>query len=109
MAHWAEIDENNIVIRVVVGDNNDINGDEGYQWIINNLNGRWIKTSFNTVGNQHRLGGIPLRKNYGIPGYTYDKQRDAFIPPKNNCHLEETLNEETCLWECYNEEHNLGE
>lgn len=47
MAHWAEIDENNKVLRVLVGDNNDPNGDEGYQWLLDNLGGRWIKTSYN--------------------------------------------------------------
>ena len=47
MAHWAELDENNIVTRVLVGDNNDPNNDEGYQWLIDNLGGRWIKTSYN--------------------------------------------------------------
>ena len=47
MAHWAELDENNIVIRVTVGDNNDPAGDEGYQWLIDNLGGTWIQTSYN--------------------------------------------------------------
>ncbi len=47
MAHWAELDENNIVLRVTVGDNNDPNGDEGYQWLIDNLGGTWVKTSYN--------------------------------------------------------------
>jgi hypothetical protein len=97
MSHWAEIDENNIVLRVLVGDNNDPNGDEGYQWLIDNLGGRWIKTSYNTQGGVHLLGGTPLRKNYAGIGFTYDEERDAFIPPKpfNNW----TLNEDTCQWE----------
>lgn len=57
MAHWAEIDNNNKVIRVTVGDNNDPNGDEGYKWLIDNLGGRWIKTSYN--GNFHgKYAGI---------------------------------------------------
>jgi hypothetical protein len=47
MSHWAEINENNIVIRVTVGDNNDPNGDEGYKWLIDNLGGTWVKTSYN--------------------------------------------------------------
>jgi hypothetical protein len=107
MAHWAEIDENNIVLRVVVGDNDDANNDEGYQWIIDNLGGRWIKTSYNTWAGEHKLGGTPLRKNFASIGFTYDKIRDAFIPPKPP--LEETLitkktvdwelNENTCQWE----------
>lgn len=82
MAHWAELDENNKVIRVTVGDNNDFNNDEGYQWLLDNLGGRWVKTSYNTLGNEHKLGGIPFRKNYAGIGFTYDEVRDAFIPPK---------------------------
>lgn len=87
MAHWAEIDENNIVIRVTVGDNNDPKGDQGYQWLIDNLGGTWIKTSYNGT----------IRKNYAGIGFTYDSIRDAFIPPKP---FESwTLNEDTCIWE----------
>jgi hypothetical protein len=86
MSHWAEIDENNIVTRVTVGDNNDPNGDEGYQWLIDNLGGTWIKTSYS--GN--------IRKNYAGIGYFYDQNRDAFIAPKE---FESwTLNEDTCKW-----------
>lgn len=72
MSHWAEIDNENKVIRVVVGDNNDPNGDEGYQWLLDNLGGTWIKTSYN--GN--------IRKRFAGVGYTYDEQRDAFIEPQ---------------------------
>ena len=71
MAHWAEIDENNFVIRVVVGDNNDPNGDEGYQWIIDNLGGRWIKTSYNSN----------IRGRYAGPGYFYNEDLDEFVDP----------------------------
>jgi len=95
VAHWAEIDENNIVLRVLVGDNNDL--DEGYQWLIDNLGGTWIKTSFNTFGGAHKEGGTPLRKNFAGIGFTYDATRDAFIPPKI---IESfVLDEETCQWE----------
>ena len=87
MAHWAELDDNNIVLRVLVGDNNDPAGDEGYQWLIDNLGGNWIKTSYN--GN--------MRKNYAGNGYTYDKSRDAFIPKKPFPSW--SLNETTCLWD----------
>ena len=97
MSHWAELDSNNKVIRVTVGDNNDPAGDEGYQWLINNLGGTWIKTSYN--GN--------IRKNYAGIGYTYDATRDAFIPPK--CHSEAELDETTCLWTCSNSEHIVEE
>ena len=71
MAHWAEVDSSNIVIRVLVGDNNDPVGDEGYQWLLTNLGGRWIKTSYN--GN--------IRGVYAGIGYTYDKVSDTFIAP----------------------------
>lgn len=72
MAHWAEIDENNFVVRVLVGDNNDPNGDEGYQWIVYNLGGTWIKTSYN--GN--------IRGRYAGIGYYYDEVLDEFIEPE---------------------------
>jgi hypothetical protein len=47
VSHWAEIDNTNTVIRVLVGDNNDPAGDEGYQWLLDNLGGTWIQTSYN--------------------------------------------------------------
>lgn len=80
MAHWAELDENNVVIRVLVGSNDD--PDEGYQWLIDNLGGRWLKTSYNTVHGKHLLGGIPLRGNYAGPGMIYREDIDAFIQPQ---------------------------
>ena len=95
MAHWAEIDENKLVTRVLVGSNDDI--DEGYQWLIDNLGGTWVKTSYNTMAGVHTQGGEPLRKNYAGVGYTYDEIKDAFIPPKPFASW--VLNEETCLWE----------
>lgn len=95
MAHWAEIDENNIVLRVTVGSNDE--PDEGYQWLIDNLGGNWVKTSYNTWGGVHRNGETPLRKNFAGIGFTYDETRDAFIPPKPEGDF--ILNEETCLWE----------
>jgi hypothetical protein len=72
MSHWAEIDENNIVLRVTVGDNNDPAGDEGYSWLINNLGGRWIQTSYNAN----------FRKNFAGIGMIYDEELDEFLPPK---------------------------
>ena len=86
MSHFAEIDSNNKVIRVVVCDNNDPAGDEGYQWLLDNLGGTWIKTSYN--GN--------IRFNYAGIGYTYDEARDAFIPPELEGNL--GLDEATCRW-----------
>jgi len=97
MAHWAQIDENNIVINVTVGDNNDPAGDEGYQWLIDNLGGRWIKTSYNTRSGVHILGGTPLRMNFGEVGSYYDEQKDAFIPPKP--YTSWVFNESTCNWD----------
>ena len=95
MSHWAEIDENNIVVRVTVGDNNE--PDEGYQWLIDNLGGTWVKTSYNTLAGVHKEGGVPLRKNFASIDYTYDSVRDAFIAPKPFGSW--VLDEETCIWE----------
>ncbi len=75
MSHWAELDENNIVIRVTVGDNNDPNGDEGYQWLLDNLGGTWIKTSYNAATNG-------FRGKYAAIGDTYDLILDAFVSPE---------------------------
>ena len=72
MAHWAEIDDNNIVLRVLVGDNTDPAGDEGYSWLIKNLGGRWIQTSYNDN----------FRKQYAGIGFRYDEQADVFITPQ---------------------------
>jgi hypothetical protein len=80
MAHWAEIDDNNVVLRVTVGSNDD--PDEGYQWLVDNLGGRWLKTSYNTVAGVHTQGGTPFRGNYAGIGYLYDETLDAFIGPK---------------------------
>jgi hypothetical protein len=89
MSHWAELNSENVVIRVLVGDNNDPNGDEGYQWLIDNLGGTWVKTSYNATINR-------FRKNYAGIGYTYDEIRDAFIVPKP--YDSWVLDEETCRW-----------
>ena len=84
MAHWAEIDENNVVLRVTVGDNASF--DEGFQWLLDNLGGTWVQTSYN--GN--------IRFNYAGIGFTYDENRDAFIPPQP--YASWVLDEDTCLW-----------
>ncbi len=85
MSHFAEIDNNNIVTRVLVGNNDFPN--EGYDWFVENLGGTWIKTSYNAN----------IRKNFAGIGYTYDEGRDAFIPPKP--YESWLLNEDTCQWE----------
>lgn len=102
MAHWAEIDSNNIVTRVLVMDNDKTN-DESLSWLTNTLGGTWVQTSYNTRGGVHLLGGTQFRKNYAGTGMSYDSVRDAFIYPK--CHDEAVINEETCLWDCTNSEH----
>ena len=83
MSHWAEIDENNIVLRVLVGNNSE--SDEG-EAFMNSLGGTWVKTSYN--GN--------IRKNYAGVGYSYDESRDAFIAPKP--YDSWILDEETTDW-----------
>jgi len=72
MAHWAEIDENNTVLRVTVGDNNDPAGDEGYQWLLDNLGGTWIKTSYNAN----------IRGKFAGINDIYDPVNDIFITPE---------------------------
>ena len=86
MSHWAELDDNNIVLRVLTGDNNDPAGDEGYQWLIDNLGGTWLQTSYH--GN--------IRYNYAGIGYSYDPVRDAFIAPEPDNAI--GFDEETCRW-----------
>ena len=97
MAHYAFLDENNTVTEVIVGkDENEDNID----WEVHygNFRGQTCKqTSYNTQGGVHGLGGTPLRKNYAGIGYTYDSQRDAFIPPKPFASWQ--LNDASCLWE----------
>jgi hypothetical protein len=94
LAHFAKLDENNVVIFVTVGRDED-NGKEA------ELSARtgdvYKQTSYNTQGGVHLLGGTPFRKNYAGLGYTYDAGRDAFIPPKP--YASWLLNETTCLWD----------
>lgn len=85
MSNFAELNENNEVIRVLVGDNNAPN--EGYDWFVENLGGTWVQTSYNAN----------FRKNYAGIGFSYDPERDAFIPPKPYPSWQ--LIEETCQWE----------
>jgi hypothetical protein len=90
VSHWAEIGADNKVLRVLVGDNNQV--DEGKAFI-ESLGGTWVKTSYNNN----------IRFNYAGIGYIYDQGRDAFIAPK--CHDEAVLDEATCCWTCNNAEH----
>ena len=98
MAHFAEINSDNIVQRVLVIDQETLN--TGAWGSPNN----WIQTSYNTRGGVHYApnsntpdDGVPLRKNYAGVGYTYDETRDAFIAPKP--YPSWTLVEESCQWQ----------
>jgi hypothetical protein len=96
MAHFSEIDENNVVLRTIIVD--DKYEEYGSEWCHNLLGGTWIQTSYNTHGNQHKLGGTPLRGNFAGIGYTYDSENDVFYTAKPFDSW--TLNETTWLWEC---------
>jgi len=91
MAHFAEVDSNNIVTRVLVVP--DEQEHRGQDFLANELGlgGTWVQTSYNNR----------IRKNYAGIGYTYDTGRDAFIAPKPECHPDKvTFDEETCTWSC---------
>ena len=101
MSHFAKLDENNVVVFVTVGRQED-DGKE------NEVNARttdvYRQTSYNTRGGVHYTDGEPsadqskaFRKNYAGIGYTYDEERDAFIPPQP--YESWVLNEDTCLWD----------
>tara|TARA_R110000868_G_scaffold195976_1_gene441765 strand:- start:1922 stop:2281 length:360 start_codon:yes stop_codon:yes gene_type:complete len=94
MAHFAELDENNIVLRVIVGVDEPLDGEAIYAQTTGTV---WKKTSYNTSGGVHLLGGTPFRKNYAGIGFTYDSDRDAFIPTKTFSSW--VLNEQTCQWD----------
>jgi len=105
MSSFAKIGLNNKVIEVqsianeVLHDSNGVEQESIGIDFLTKLTGWaiWKQTSYNTKGGVHNNGGTPFRKNYAGIGYTYDEDRDAFIPPKpfNSW----TLNETTCLWE----------
>jgi len=90
MSHYAKILEGK-VIKVIVAEQ------QLFDTFVDTSPGEWIQTSYNTRGGVHLNGGTPLRKNYAGLGYTYDRERDAFIPPKP---FESwVLNENTCQWD----------
>lgn len=90
MAHFAKV-RDGLVIDVIVAE------PDFFNTFVDSTPGEWIQTSYNTFGGVHKLGGTPLRKNYAGIGYSYDRTRDAFIPPKpfNSW----VLNNDTCLWD----------
>jgi hypothetical protein len=96
MAHYAFLDENNIVTEVIVGKDE---GEDGIDWEqhYGEFRGQVCKrTSYNTIGGVHIAGGTPFRKNFAGIGYAYDTQHDAFIPPQPFASW--VLNEHSCLW-----------
>jgi len=104
MAHFAEIGLNNIVERVIVVHNNELldnDGNEveqkGIDFCKSLFGGTWVQTSYNRI----------FRKNFAVAGYTYDTEKDAFIPPKP--YDSWTLNEESCRWEPPTQRPNDGQ
>lgn len=98
MAHYAFLDENNIVTEVIVGidETELIEGLDTETWYGNFRNQKCVRTSYNAK----------IRKNYAGVGYTYDPVNDAFIPPKPECnHAELTLDKNKYQWDCTNIEH----
>ena len=105
MASFAKIGLNSKVIEVLSVHNNELLDSNGVEQEVNGIDfltkltgwSIWVQTSYNTIGGVHSSGGTPLRKNHAGIGYTYDEDRDAFIPPKPfNSWI---LNENTCDWE----------
>jgi hypothetical protein len=96
MAHYAFLNENNIVVEVIVGNDeneNEIDWEQHYQ-SIKGLNCK--RTSYNTRAGAHINNGTPFRKNYAGVGYSYNEALDAFIPPKP--YPSWILDEITCIW-----------
>jgi len=107
MAHYAFLDENNIVTEVIVGKNE---GEDGVDWEVQygNFRGQICKrTSYNTVNGEHTNGGTPFRKNYAGIGYTYSYDLDAFIPPQP--YPSWVLDEQTCNWNAPSSPPNDGQ
>ena len=105
MASFAKIGLNSKVIEVLAVNNNELKDSNGVEQEVNGIDfltkltgwAVWKQTSYNTHGGVHSSGGTPLRKNHAGIGYTYDENRDAFIPPKP--YTSWVLNESTCLWQ----------
>lgn len=106
MAYFAELDENNTVLRVVAIAENDLFDENGHEVEALGVakckeffgqETTWLQTSYNTYGGVHQSGGLPLRKNFAGIGFSYDPQRDAFIPPKPNGEGF-TFDENMCVW-----------
>jgi hypothetical protein len=99
MGHFAEIDENNVVLRVLVVDDIYDNDETGQDFLANkcDLGGVWKKTSYNTRGNEHITGGVAFRGNFAGIGMVYNEELDVFHSPQP--HPSWTLNTDTYTWE----------
>ena len=99
MAHYALLNHKNIVKRVITGKCQD-ESDADMELVFQDMfKMKCRQTSYNTFGGVHTLGGTPFRKNFASIGYTFDEDRDAFIPPKPKDLDSWVLNEDSCLWE----------
>ena len=90
MSHFAKVLDGKVT-QVIVAE------PEFFETFVDSSPGEWIQTSYNTHGNQHKLGGTPLRGNYAGIGYTYDRTNDVFYAPKP--YASWILNQSTWLWE----------
>lgn len=95
MAHYALLDSNNIVTQVITGKDPEPGADWEQEYS-NIFNQKCKRTSYNTIAGKHTRGETPFRKNYAGIGYSYDAQRDAFIPPQP--YPSWSLNEDSCTW-----------
>jgi hypothetical protein len=90
MSHFAKVLDGKVV-QVIVAE------PEFFNTFVDTSAGTWLQTSYNTYGNQHKLGGTPLRGNYAGVGFTYDHTNDVFYAPKPFASW--TLNQSTWIWE----------
>jgi hypothetical protein len=90
MSHFVKVLDGKVIQGIVAEA-------EFFQTFVDSSPGEWIQTSYNTHGGVHVNGGTPLRKNYAGIGYSYDRIKDAFIPPKPFASW--VLNDDTCLWD----------
>jgi hypothetical protein len=89
MTHFAKVTDG-LVTQIIVAE------PDFFNTFVDSSPGEWIQTSYNTNGGIHTNGGVPLRVNYAVVGFSYDPTRDAFIPPQP--HNSWLLDETTCNW-----------
>jgi hypothetical protein len=90
MSHFAKVVDGKVT-QVIVAE------PEFFDTFVDSSAGKWIQTSYNTYGNEHKLGGVPLRANFAGIGFTYDQEQDVFIAPQP--YPSWVLNTEKFLWE----------